>query len=122
MTKLGETISQAKLDAIERRVTKLATLLEVATQNSSEKTVREGGAQLIERLSEWVEDIKDLAEVGDEDVVEVVKGFMVRLKLAEDKVKEWKIPPALVRAYNDDEALPARRRGRPPKKRLPSAA
>lgn len=123
MTKLGETIEKSTLDALERRVARLSILVEFATQSSPERKIREGGNQLIERLSEWVEDIKDLAEVGDEDVHDLLKSFVLRLRLAEQKVKSWHIPPSVVeRAFENEEAQPKRRRGRPPKARMPSAA
>ncbi len=123
MTKFGEMIPQSTLDRLERRVSRLSILLELATQNSAEKSIRESGAQLIERLSEWLEDIKDLVEVGDEDAHDLVKSFTMRLRLAETKVKGWSIPEAVVRrAFDEDGGAPQRRRGRPPKKRIPSAA
>jgi hypothetical protein len=123
MTKLGENTPQSTIDGLERRVSRLSILVELATQNSNEKSIRESGAQLIERLSEWLEDIKDLAEVGDEDAHDLVKSFTMRLRLAETKVKAWSIPEAVVRrAFEEEVALPQRRRGRPPKKRMPSAA
>lgn len=123
MTKLGETIEKSTLEGLERRVARLSILVEYATQSSPERKIREGGNQLIERLSEWVEDIKDLAEIGDEDVHDLLKSFMLRLRLAEQKVKDWQIPESVVaRAFDDETAQPARRRGRPPKTRMPSAA
>ena len=123
MTKFGEMIPQSTLENLERRVSRLSILVELATQGSAEKSIRESGAQLIERLSEWLEDIKDLVEIGDEDAHDLVKSFTMRLRLAETKVKAWKIPEAVVRrAFEEEVALPQRRRGRPPKKRMPSAA
>lgn len=109
MTKLGVEVAEATITSLERRVVRLVALLEIATQKSPNKTIRENGARLADRLAEWMDDIKDLREVGDEDVTELIKSFELRLKLAESKVKDWPLPAS---ARAELEGRPRRRRGK----------
>ena len=116
MQSLGQALPESAVTRLERRVARLSALLEVATQQASDRQIRDGGAQLIERLGEWLEDIKDLREVGDEDVHEMVRSFELRLKLAERKVDGWAIPPSVKRKLGaPSELTQSRRRGRPRK-------
>jgi hypothetical protein len=94
MTKLGIEISDSTMAQLERRVAKLMALLEIATHKAADKKIRENGAQLSDRLAEWIDDIKDLREAGDEEVAERISSFTLRLKMAEDKMKNWPIPAA----------------------------
>jgi hypothetical protein len=97
MTSFGMQISEHTITSLEKRASRLAALVETATQGSQLKKVRDNGAQLVERLGEWVEEIKELRDMGDEDVEELIKSFTTRLALAEEKIKAWPIP-ASVRA------------------------
>ncbi|MEL7371038.1 MAG: hypothetical protein AAFN74_19110 [Myxococcota bacterium] len=114
MTKLGVTIPQPILNALEKRAQKLTSLVDVATSTATDKKVRDNGAQLIERVNEWVEEIRDLNMVGDDEVEERAKSFHIRLKLAEDKIKGWALPASV--RDKAEAALRPRRRGRPRKK------
>ena len=114
MTKLGVTIPQPVLTALEKRAQKLTSLVDVATSTASDKKVRDSGAQLIERVNEWLEEIRDLNMVGDEEVEERAKSFHIRLRLAEEKIQGWQLPAAV--RDKAEAALRPRRRGRPRKK------
>lgn len=92
MTKLGVQVPETIIVSLEKRAARLASLVESATQASPERPIREGGALLIDRLGEWVEEIKDLREMGDEEVTEVIRSFATRLRIAEEKVKAWPLP------------------------------
>ena len=116
MTKLGKLIPQKAVHGLEVRTLKLAGLVETATQTSHVRAVREAGAPLIERLSEWMEEIKDLREVGDEEVNDLVESYHIRLWLAEKKVNTWDIPADLRESVIEAiEPTKKRRRGRPRK-------
>lgn len=114
MTKLGVTIPNTVMNALERRAQKLISLVDVATSTASDKRVRDNGAQLIERVNEWVEEIRDLNMVGDDEVEERAKSFHIRLKLAEAKIEAWALPASV--RDRADAALRPRKRGRPRKK------
>ncbi len=122
MTKLGVQIPTSTISTLDFRVARLSSLVEIATQSSPEKKIRANGAQLIERLSEWLEEIKDLSEVGDEDVHDVLKSFKLRLKLAEAKIKTWPIPDRLRKQATASFEPVKRRRGRPRKNPIADAA
>lgn len=112
MTKLGVQVPEATMVALEKKADRFVQLVETATSESPHKEVREGGAQLIERVGEWLDEIKDLREVGDEDVHERIQSFAIRLHLAEEKTKGWPIPEKVRSRIMTTEK---RRRGRPRK-------
>lgn len=86
---LGVEIPQANVDALETRAHRLIVAVDKATQDNPDRRVKVAGGQLAERILEWVEEIKDLREVGDDDVAEVMRSFSARLKLAEKAVAAW---------------------------------
>ena len=114
MTKLGVNIPQPVLTSLEKRAQKLTSLVDAATSGASDKRVRDHGAQLIERVQEWVEEIRDLNMVGDQEVEERARSFHIRLRLAEEKIKGWALPASV--REKAEAALRPRRRGRPRKK------
>ena len=114
MTKLGMTIPQSVMTALEKRAHKLTSLVDVATSGATDKKVRDNGAQLIERVNEWIEEIRDLNTMGDEEVEERAKSFHIRLRLAEQKIAAWALPASV--RDQAEAALRPRRRGRPRKK------
>lgn len=85
----GVDIPQTSLDAIEARAHRLVLAVDRAVGENPRREVREAGGQLTERILEWLEEIKDLREVGDEDAVEMMKSFRARLKLAEATISTW---------------------------------
>ncbi len=111
MTNLGVEVPQSTLTQLERRVVRLSALVEQATQISPHKKVREGGALLMERLGEWIDEIKELSDIGDADVHDRIRSFSLRLKLAEEKVKTWPVPARYKKA-GDTKARPKRRLNR----------
>lgn len=90
--KFGVEIPQSELDALETRAHRLTVDVDRATSNSTDRSVREIAGQLVDRILEWVEEIKELREVGDEDVMERIKSFEKRLSLAEREVGGWPKP------------------------------
>ncbi|MEL6190048.1 MAG: hypothetical protein AAFU79_35940 [Myxococcota bacterium] len=90
--KFGVEIPQSKLDALETRAHRLTVDVDRATSSSSDRSVRETAGQLVDRILEWVEEIKELREVGDEDVMERMRSFEARLSLAEREVARWPKP------------------------------
>lgn len=94
--KFGVDIPQSHLDALESRAQRLTDEVDRATAASTDRRVREVGGQLVDRILEWIEEIKDLLEVGDEDVVERVRSFQARLVLAEKLVSRWPKPKEAV--------------------------
>ncbi|MCB9653969.1 MAG: hypothetical protein H6729_07580 [Deltaproteobacteria bacterium] len=119
--KLGTEVPEATIHMLEKRAEKLASLVDLATRQSSKKDVREGGTLLIERLGEWVDDIKALREVGDEDIHDVIQTFWVRLHLAERKTRDWSIPDELRTAAGRPKVRRAKA-SRPQRRRLRTAA
>lgn len=114
MTSLGVQVPEATMIALEKKANRFAELVEAATTESPHKYVRDGGKQLIERIGEWLDEIKDLREVGDEDVHDKIQSFAIRLHLAEEKTKAWPIPEKVrTRILNPAK----KRRGRPKKVR-----
>lgn len=85
---LGVEIPKASLDAIEARAQRLIEEVEKAVQHA-DRRIKTVGGQLVERILEWVEEIKDLREMGDEDAGEVMQSFLTRLRLAERMVSRW---------------------------------
>lgn len=114
MTKLGVSIPKPVISALEKRAQKLISLVDVATSEASDKKVRDSGAQLIERVNEWIEEIRELNMMGDDDVEERANSFHIRLALAQRKVDAWGLPAAV--RDRAEAALKPRRRGRPRKK------
>jgi hypothetical protein len=82
-------MSETTVNALARRTSRLIEMIETATQRSTEKTVREGGAQLVELLTERLEEIREMHAGEDDDLVDRVRGFELRVRLAEAKVLEW---------------------------------
>ena len=119
MTSFAAPVSQTTVASIERRAARLASLIEVVTQGSSERRIRETGAQLVERLGEWVEEIKELNDAGDGEAQEKARTFDLRLRLAEEKTLSWNLPPELREpAAPPSRSRPSRRPARP----VPDAA
>lgn len=92
--KFGVDIPQNQLDALEARAHRLAGEVDRATSASADRRVRETAGQIVDRIFEWVEEIKELREVGDEDVLERIKSFHTRLMLAEREMTSWPKPNA----------------------------
>jgi len=107
-------VSDALIRHLERRAARLVLLVETATQASAERSVRDGGAQLVERILEMVEELQDLRAAGDSDLPELVEGFHRRLYIAQKKVDSWNIPDSVRRILEqrtgDGGAKPNRRR------------
>lgn len=89
MNQLQPKISVQVIRRVSARALKLAERVEYATDQSPHKRIRESGAQLIELLHEWVEEIADMHAAQDEDLEERLVSFVVRLKMAEAKVATW---------------------------------
>ncbi len=119
MTKLGVTIPKPVMSALEKRAQRLISLVDAATSGATDKRVREQGAQLIERVHEWVEEIRDLNTIGDDEVEERANSFHIRLTLAQKKVDGWALPASV--RDRAEAALRPRRRGRPRKKNAAAA-
>lgn len=90
--KFGVDIPQSHVDALEARAQRLANEVDRATTASSDRRIRDTAGHLVDRILEWVEEIKELREVGDEDVIERIKSFQGRLALAESHVASWPMP------------------------------
>ena len=90
--KFGVDIPQSQVDAIETRAHRLAVEIDRATLASTDRHIREVGGQVVDRILEWVEEIKELREVGDEEVTERIASFKARLRLAEKAVATWPKP------------------------------
>jgi hypothetical protein len=85
-------VPESKVNALARRAAKLSEIVERATQSSAEKSIRDAGAQLIELLSERIEEIRELHQLDDEDLIDRMNMLALRLKLAEAKVNAWGLP------------------------------
>ena len=123
MSNLGTpTVSNAIIDHIEGRAAKLVLLIEAATQASQERKIREGGAQLVERIIENMEELREKQANQDIELAEAVDVFHRRLYLAQQLVDTWNIP-ASIRKRLEKKTAPAesnpapRRRRRAPKKK-----
>lgn len=103
-------VSESTINAIARRTARLIEMVERATQASGEKQIRDGGAQLVELLSERIEEIRELFASDDEELTERIKGFLIRLKLAEEKVTTWPMPPEVKRAKAERKKAPKARK------------
>ncbi len=96
--KLGVDIPLSHIEALENRAHRLASAVDAATLASGKRHIRDAGGQIIDRILEWVDEIKDLREIGDEDIVDRMQSFLSRLRLAEQAVKSWPRPGAKRRA------------------------
>ena len=85
-------VSESTINAIARRTTRLIEMIERATQSSPDKLVRDGGSQLVELLTERIEEIRELHGNEDEELIDKMKVFLIRLKLAEEKILGWPMP------------------------------
>jgi hypothetical protein len=119
MSNLSSRVPEATVNAIARRTARLIDLVERATQASPHKQVREGGAQLIDLLGERIEEIRELHAMDDEDLPDRIKGFKLRLSLAEEKVLTWKLPKTRKPSITPGARSPRTRR---PSKREKTAA
>jgi hypothetical protein len=113
---LRARVSESTVNALARRTSRLIEMIERATQRSPEKHVREGGSQLVELLSERLEEIREMHSIEDDDLIDRVRGFDLRIRLAEAKVLEW---PQIKPRRNKPAAKTAKR---PQKKTVRSAA
>ncbi len=116
MTELGVNIPKTVLTALEKRAQSLTSLVDVATSGAQDRRVREAGAQLIERVNEWVEEIRDLNAVGDEEALDRARSFHVRLRLAENKIQQWGLPASVRQRAEAALRTPRKGRGRPRKR------
>ena len=87
--KFGVNIPKSRLESLEARAHRLAVVVDQATSGSADRTIRTISGQLVDRIFEWMEEIKELLEVGDEEVVERIRSFQARLSLAEKAVGSW---------------------------------
>lgn len=92
-SKATNTIPNRELRALGLRAQKLAQRVERATQTATSIDVRRGGTKIGEILDEWMEEIQELDNLGDETATERAKSFAARLALAEQKVDSWNLPP-----------------------------
>ncbi|MCK6551200.1 hypothetical protein L6R52_35525 [Myxococcota bacterium] len=92
MNELRVRVPESVVNALARRTARLTELVERATQASKVKEIREGGAQLVELLSERLEELKELVAMEDEEVPDRIRAFKVRLTLAEAKIATWPMP------------------------------
>ncbi len=106
MSKATNTIPSRELRALSQRAHRLAQRVERATQTATSMDVRRGGTRIGEILDEWMEEIQELDNLGDETATERAKSFATRLALAEQKIESWNLPPE-----------PAQRATRTPKAR-----
>ena len=101
-----------QLKQLRQRAAKLADRVELATAESPDREVRQGGTRLSEVLEEWLEDLEELLEIGDDNLQERMMSFATRIMLAEQKVGTWKVPK---------KKASARKRGRKPRKSAEAA-
>ena len=90
--KLGVDIPKSYMNALEARALRLTSVIDAATSQSPDRLIRDSGAQLSDRIVEWVEEIKELLELGDEEVFERIQSFVTRLHIAERKIQSWPLP------------------------------
>ena len=100
-------VSEALIRHLERRAARLVLMVETATQASAERSVREGGAQLVERIQEIMEELQDLKAAGDTDLPDLVEGIHRRLYIAQRKVDGWNIPESVRRVLDQRTGEPA---------------
>jgi hypothetical protein len=86
---MSAIVSEQMMRSLTERANRLADRVELATRRSPRPDVRRDGARFGEVLDEWLDDIKELREIGDEHLRETVQSFNARLDLAEQKVKAW---------------------------------
>lgn len=94
MTALASRISMETIRRVARRAERIAQVIDEATEKSSDRRIRETGAQLIDLLAEWVEEIYELQVAEDLDVEERLQSFWVRLHVAEEKIAAWPLTQA----------------------------
>lgn len=111
----GTNEMDAVLRYLERRAARLVGLIDAASQASDDKKIRDGGAQLVERIVELVEELRELQKAEDDGLPEAADVFHRRLYLAEKKVDTWNIPESVKKRLGNKpkdsaEAAPRRRR------------
>lgn len=82
-------IPQAVIEGLEAKALRLTEEIDRATSLSEKREIRNLGGQLIERIMEWVEEIKDLRQTEDEDIHDVIQSFESRLAMASRMVRDW---------------------------------
>lgn len=87
--KLGVNIPQSQIDALEARALHLTQEIDRATLESHSREIRARGAQLVDRVLEWVEEIKDVRDIDAEEAVDIMRSFSARLRMAERAVARW---------------------------------
>lgn len=87
--KFGVSITKTELDSLENRAHRIAGIVDQATAKSPDRHIRDISGQLVDRILEWLEEIKEQIEIGDEDALESVRNFQVRLSLAEKAISTW---------------------------------
>ncbi|MBX2812950.1 MAG: hypothetical protein KTR25_14135 [Myxococcales bacterium] len=90
--KFGVSISKTKLESLENRAHRICAIIDQATIRNPDRNIREMAGQLVDRIFEWVDEIRELVEVGDEDAVDRARSFQARLILAEKAVRSWPQP------------------------------
>ncbi len=120
MTALGKTIPKGAVDQLRFRADRLCAMIDGATHKSSNKALRVAGAQFIERVQEWLQAIQQAQELTSDEGLEIINSFLLRLRLAEDKVKTWNIaePPA----YRAHKSTTPKRRRRKRRSKVATAA
>lgn len=94
---MSNDINQRQLQILTKRAHKLVADVERATEHSPDRDIRKGGAKLSEVLEEWLDGIHTMADSDAEDLNETILSFATRLKMAEEKVARWPMPPAVKR-------------------------
>lgn len=125
MSNLGApTVSDSVIRHLERRAARLVLLVETASQSSPEREIREGGAQLVERVIEMTQELLELKDAGDDSLAEVADVFHRRLYIAEKKIEAWNIPISVLKKIDKKPAEPSARapRRRAPRKQTAQAA
>lgn len=84
--------SDALIQYLEKRVNRISQTIETATAHASDRVIREGGNQLIDRIQEMMEELRDLRATDSDDLIELAESFHRRLYLAEKRVETWPVP------------------------------
>ena len=121
---MGREMGQRELEAVlkylEQRASRLVRLIQAVSQPHSEKKVRDGGAQLTERIVELAEELREMQSGASDELAEAADLFHRRLYIAEQMVETWNIPAAVRKQLEpkrvEQKARAPRRRGRRPKK------
>ncbi len=120
MSNLGApTVSDSVMRHLERRAARMVLLVEAASQNNPDRKIREGGAQLVERILEMTQEILELKDAGDDSLAEAADVFHRRLYIAEKKIEAWNIPASVLKKIDKKPAEPGARapRRRGPRKK-----